>query len=306
MRIVLGADHAGFEMKQNLLAYVRELGHTTIDAGTNSTAAVDYPDYAEAVGMAVRSREADRAILICGSGVGASVAANKIPGIRAGLCHDTYSAHQGVEHDNMNVLVLGSRVIGEQLAQELVRSFLAAQFSGEERHVRRLEKVDQLEHKFLEPAAEGDDFTAAPPGMEPPNVTVTGSAAGFAQDILAGSHRLKGDEPMRAGGTGSGPSPYDFLLAALGACTSMTTALYARRKSWPLERVTVWLRHSRIYASDCAECETKEGMLDRIERNIRFAGPLTEQQRAKLLEIADKCPVHRTLISEIDIRSRAV
>jgi ribose 5-phosphate isomerase B len=306
MRIALGADHAGFEMKQNLLPYVGELGHEAIDAGTNSTAPVDYPDYAEAVGMAVQRRQADRAILICGSGVGASVAANKIPGIRAGLCHDTYSAHQGVEHDNMNVLVLGSRVIGAQLARELVASFLAAQFTHEERHARRLAKVDQLEHKFLEPAVEVNDFAAAPTGMEPPNVTVTGSAAGFAQDILAGSHRLKSDEPVSAGGTGIGPSPYDFLLAALGACTSMTTALYARRKAWPLERVTVWLRHSRIYASDCANCETKEGMLDRIERKIRFAGPLTEEQRAKLLEIASKCPVHRTLTSEIDIRSRSV
>jgi ribose 5-phosphate isomerase B len=305
MRIVLGADHAGFEMKQNLLAYVGQLGHTTIDAGTNSTAPVDYPDYAEAVGMAVRSGQADRAILICGSGVGASVAANKIPGIRAGLCHDTYSAHQGVEHDNMNVLVLGSRVIGAQLAQELAKSFLGAQFTHEERHERRLAKIDKLEHRFLE-AETSDVFAAAPPGMGTPNVIVAGSAAGFAQDILAGSHRLKSDEPLRAGGTDTGPSPYDFLLAALGACTSMTTALYARRKSWPLERVTVWLKHSRIYASDCAECETTEGMLDRIERNIRFAGPLTEEQRRKLLEIADKCPVHRTLISEIDIRSRVV
>ena len=150
MRIVLGADHAGFELKQNLIAYVRELGHEVLDAGTNSTAPVDYPDYAEAVGMAVRNGQADRGILICGSGVGASVAANKIPGIRAGLCHDTYSAHQGVEHDDMNVLVLGSRVVASELAHELVKNYLPAMFTGEERHVRRLRKVQDLEAKFGE------------------------------------------------------------------------------------------------------------------------------------------------------------
>ncbi len=153
MRIVLGADHAGFELKQNLLAFVGELGHQTLDVGTNSTAPVDYPDYAEAVGMAIRNRQADRAILICGSGVGASVAANKMPGIRAAVCHDTYSAHQGVEHDDMNVLVLGSRVIASELARELVRAFLAAAFSGEERHVRRLAKVRKLENTFLKAGA---------------------------------------------------------------------------------------------------------------------------------------------------------
>jgi len=148
MKIVLGADHAGFELKQNLISYVRELGHEALDAGTNSTAPVDYPDYAEAVGMAVRNGKADRGILICGSGVGASVAANKIPGIRAGLCHDTYSAHQGVEHDEMNVLVLGSRIVASELAHELVKHYLAATFSCEERHVRRLRKVSALESKF--------------------------------------------------------------------------------------------------------------------------------------------------------------
>jgi RpiB/LacA/LacB family sugar-phosphate isomerase len=147
MRVVLGSDHAGFELKQNLLAFVRELGHEVLDAGTHNNAPVDYPDFAEAVGEAIRSGRARRGILICGSGVGASVAANKLPGIRAGLCHDTYSAHQGVEHDNMNVLVLGSRVIGSELARELARSFLDALFSGEERHVRRLEKVKKLEAK---------------------------------------------------------------------------------------------------------------------------------------------------------------
>lgn len=150
MRIVLGADHAGFEMKQDLLAYVRGLGHETLDVGTASpTAPDDYPDFAAAVGAAIREGRAERGILICGSGVGASVAANKIPGVRAGLCHDAYSAHQGVEHDDMNVLVLGSRIIGPELARELARNFLAAKFTGEERHRRRLEKVRKIESQFL-------------------------------------------------------------------------------------------------------------------------------------------------------------
>jgi putative redox protein len=136
------------------------------------------------------------------------------------------------------------------------------------------------------------------------SVFVRGSAAGFAQEIQVNSHRLHADEPVSAGGTDTGASPYDLLLAALGACTSMTVGMYARRKNWPLEEVTVHLRHSKIHASDCAECETKEGMLDRIERDIHFAGRLTEEQRSKLLEIANKCPVHRTLTSEIDIKTR--
>jgi uncharacterized OsmC-like protein len=138
------------------------------------------------------------------------------------------------------------------------------------------------------------------------SVVVRGSADGFAQEILAGRHRIRADEPASAGGTDTGLSPYDLLLAALGACTSMTVGMYARRKAWPLEEVTVRLRHSKIHATDCAECETKEGMLDRIERDIHFAGPLTDEQRSKLLEIANKCPVHRTLTSEIDIVTRAV
>jgi RpiB/LacA/LacB family sugar-phosphate isomerase len=152
MRDSIGADHAGFELKQNLLEYVRGLGHEVLDVGTTSTAPVDYPDYAEAVGLAVLSRQADRGILICGSGVGASVAANKLPGIRAAVCHDSYSAHQGVEHDDMNILVLGSRVIASELARDLVRNYLGATFSGEERHVRRLEKIRKLESKY-EPRA---------------------------------------------------------------------------------------------------------------------------------------------------------
>src|ERR1700694_4834737 len=147
MRIVLGSDHAGFEMKQNLIAYVRSLGYDTLDIGTDSTLPVDYPDYAEAVGEAVRNGEAGRGILICGSGVGASVAANKIPSIRAGLCHDCYSAHQGVEHDEMNVLVRGTRIIGIELARDLVKTYLAAEFTKEERHLRRLAKVKNLEHR---------------------------------------------------------------------------------------------------------------------------------------------------------------
>ena len=137
-------------------------------------------------------------------------------------------------------------------------------------------------------------------------VTVRGSAAGFAQQVVAGRHHLTADEPKSAGGTGTGPSPYDLLLAALGVCTSMTLGMYARRKGWPLEEVTVHLRHSRIYAADCADCETKQGMLDRIERDIHLTGTLTDEQRSRLLEIADKCPVHRTLTSEISIRTRAV
>lgn len=137
-------------------------------------------------------------------------------------------------------------------------------------------------------------------------VIVRGSGAGFAQEISAGSHRLAADEPLAAGGTDTGPGPYDLLLAALGACTSMTVAMYARRKGWPLAGVTVRLRHSKIYAADCAECETREGKLDRIERDIQMDGALTGEQRVRLLEIADKCPVHRTLTSEINIKTRAI
>ena len=138
----------------------------------------------------------------------------------------------------------------------------------------------------------------------PREVVVRGSAAGFAQEIVVGAHRLAADEPTSAGGTDTGPNPYDLLLASLGSCTSMTVALYAQRKGWPLEGVTVRLRHSRIHAADCADCETREGMIDRIERDIELAGALTAEQRARLLEIAGRCPVHRTLVSEIDIRTR--
>ena len=148
MRIALGADHAGFDLKEAVKAKLLELKHDVLDLGTNSCDPVDYPDFAEAVGLAVRDGKAERGIVLCGSGVGASVAANKIPGIRAGLCHDHYSAHQGVEHDDMNVLVLGGRIIGQSVALELVSAFLSARFSAEERHQRRLNKVIAIESKF--------------------------------------------------------------------------------------------------------------------------------------------------------------
>ena len=134
----------------------------------------------------------------------------------------------------------------------------------------------------------------------------TESAKGFAQEITAGGHRLVADEPRAVGGTDTGPSPYDLLISALGACTSMTVSLYARRKQWPLEAVTVKLRHSKIHAADCADCETKDGMLDHIERDVELHGDLSEEQRARLLDVANRCPVHRTLTSEIDIRTRLV
>jgi putative redox protein len=137
-------------------------------------------------------------------------------------------------------------------------------------------------------------------------VIVRGDATGLAQEIETGRHRLVADEPVEAGGTDTGPSPYELLLAALGACTAMTLSMYARRKHWPLERVTVRLRHDKIHAKDCAECETKEGMLDRIEREISLTGPLEAEQRERLLAIANRCPVHRTLVSEVDIRTRLV
>ena len=150
MRVAIGSDHAGYDLKQNLAAYLRELGHQVVDLGAHNTDPSDYPDCAEAVGSALGNGQAERGVLVCGSGVGASVAANKLPGIRAGLCHDTYSAHQGVEHDDMNMLVLGGRVIGPALARELVRVFLEAHFTGEERHRRRLEKVKALEARFAQ------------------------------------------------------------------------------------------------------------------------------------------------------------
>lgn len=147
MRIVVGSDHAGFSLKEELKSFLGN-EHEVIDVGAHSTDPADYPDYAAAVANEILERRAERGILICGSGVGASVAANKIPGIRAGLCHDTYSAHQCVEHDDVNVLVLGARIIGVEVARELVRSFLDARYTAEERHRRRLSKVLEIEKRY--------------------------------------------------------------------------------------------------------------------------------------------------------------
>ena len=147
MRLVVGSDHAGLSLKQLVAGELQQLGHEVLDVGTFSSEPSDYPDFAELVGEAVISGRAERGVLVCGSGVGASVAANKIPGVRAAVCHDTYSAHQGVEHDDMNVLVLGGRIVGTALAHDLVAAFVSARFSGEERHGRRLEKVKALERR---------------------------------------------------------------------------------------------------------------------------------------------------------------
>jgi len=148
MRVVIGSDHAGFQLKNAMGVLLASLGHEVLDVGAYNENPSDYPDFAECVGKAVLDGRAERGVLICGSGVGASVAANKVRGIRAGMCTDTYSAHQGVEHDNINVLVLGSRITGEKVAEELVRSYMSAQFTNEERHVRRLAKVKALEDKM--------------------------------------------------------------------------------------------------------------------------------------------------------------
>src|SRR5438093_2570777 len=149
MLVAVGADHAGFSLKQDLVAYLKELGHEVQDVGAHRPDPNDdYPDYAQAVAEAIVNGQTERGVLICGSGVGASVAANKIPGIRAGLCHDVYSAHQGVEHDNANLLVLGSRVIGVETARELVKAFLSARFSSEERHQRRVGKIADIERRY--------------------------------------------------------------------------------------------------------------------------------------------------------------
>jgi ribose 5-phosphate isomerase B len=149
MRFAVAADHAGFPLKQTVIDELRRLGHAVDDLGTNGTDAVDYPDIAEALALKVQRGDADRGIVLCGSGVGASVAANKIAGVRAAVCHDTYSAHQGVEHDDMNVLAIGARIIGPELALELVRAFAGATFSGEERHARRLKKVLAIEERSM-------------------------------------------------------------------------------------------------------------------------------------------------------------
>ena len=149
MKIAVACDHAGFPLKDTVMNVVRAAGHEPLDLGTYSTDAVDYPDFAEKLGRAIQSGEAARGILLCGSGVGASIAANKLTGIYAGVCHDTYSAHQGVEHDDMNVLCLGARIIGVESSREIVTSFLNARFvgndAGQSRHKRRVEKVRKLE-----------------------------------------------------------------------------------------------------------------------------------------------------------------
>ena len=145
MRVALASDHAGFSLKTKIAAYLEEAGFEILDLGTHNEEPVDYPDFARAIGEVLQEEKAEKGILICGSGVGACVAANKMSTIRAGLCHDTYSAHQGVEHDDINVLCLGARVIGEELARELVSAFLAASFTGEERHRRRLDKIKAME-----------------------------------------------------------------------------------------------------------------------------------------------------------------
>ena len=152
MIVAIAADHAGFALKQELIPALRSLGHTVEDLGTHGPEPVDYPDVARDIARALLSGAAERGVLICGSGVGASVAANKVAGIRAGLCHDSYSAHQGVEHDDMNVLVLGARVIGSALAEELARVFLEARFTHEERHERRLDKIRALENQGVRDA----------------------------------------------------------------------------------------------------------------------------------------------------------
>jgi ribose 5-phosphate isomerase B len=150
MKIAVACDHAGFPLKATVLAEVRAAGHETLDLGTDSTAAVDYPDFAEKVGRSIQTGAADRAILLCGSGVGACIAANKMKGVYAGVCHDTYSAHQGVEHDDMNVLCVGARIIGPEPTREIVQAFLGARFvgndPGEDRHKRRVSKVRKLEN----------------------------------------------------------------------------------------------------------------------------------------------------------------
>jgi ribose 5-phosphate isomerase B len=153
MRIALSADHAGYQLKDELAAKLTQQGHDVLDLGTHSSAPVDYPDSAEAVAAALSERQAERGIIVCGSGAGVSIAASKFPGVRAAVCHDTYTAHQAVEHDDMNVLCLGARVVGPSLALEIANVFLAAAFSGEDRHRRRLNKVLDIERRFARSSA---------------------------------------------------------------------------------------------------------------------------------------------------------
>lgn len=152
MKIAIAGDHAGFELKQILAGELREQGHDVHDFGTDTgTVPSDYPDFAKLVGEAVAQKKVDRGVLVCGSGVGVSVAANKVAGVRASLCHDTYSAHQGVEHDDMNVICLGARIIGRALASEIVHAFLRSRFTNEDRHARRLEKTLDIERQYMKP-----------------------------------------------------------------------------------------------------------------------------------------------------------
>ncbi|HZI63840.1 MAG TPA: ribose 5-phosphate isomerase B, partial [Thermoanaerobaculia bacterium] len=152
MHLALACDHAGLDLKEELAAFLAGLGHTVENLGTHSKDPVDYPDSARAVAEALNQGRAERGILVCGSGAGVSIAANKVPGIRAAICHDTYTAHQAVEHDDMNVLCLGARVVGGALASEIVSAFLNARFSGEARHRRRLDKLLTIEREFMRPA----------------------------------------------------------------------------------------------------------------------------------------------------------
>lgn len=162
MRIAIASDHAGFDLKQKMIKFLRAMGGYALeDLGTYGRRPVDYPDYAEAVGLAIQQGRAERGILLCGSGVGASMAANKIPGVRAALCHDIYSAHQGVEHDNMNVIAMGAWVVSEKLSEDLLQAFLRAKFSNEPRHVRRLRKVTALTEKYCELFVDEERWQAA-------------------------------------------------------------------------------------------------------------------------------------------------
>jgi ribose 5-phosphate isomerase B len=154
MKIAIASDHAGFDLKQTIAPYIARIGHEVLDLGANNTQPSDYPDFAAAVGKAIMASTAERGILICGSGVGVCITANKMPGIRAAICHDTYSAHQGVEHDDMNVLVMGSRIVGSALALDIAQIYLGANFQpSEERFVRRLNKLKSIEHLFMRETA---------------------------------------------------------------------------------------------------------------------------------------------------------
>ena len=156
MKVAIGADHGGYRLKQAMVKFITSLGHEVMDLGAfKEIPSDDYPDSARAVAEAIIKGRADRGIIICGSGVGASIAASKFPGVRAAVCHDSYSAHQGVEHDDMNVLCLGERIIGEELAKEIVLLYLQAVFSGAERHARRLQKVRKIEEEFMSPLNKG-------------------------------------------------------------------------------------------------------------------------------------------------------